>query len=445
MDISRHICNYLSSNPAVIVPGLGRFTATDKPAEIRGDTIIPPSRTVVYNSSEDEDDGVLTAYIAQQENITIEQAKSETEEFYNMLKRKLAGRKAIMLNKLGTLTVNEVGDIVFEPDANLFIKREDSYGLDRVDLKAETTTQFMPPPMMPPITPPIQTPPPPAPTPAQEPAKTETTTSTASAPESAESDESLFADRKMRVRENTDRPRPASERQAPPVKPPVMTPPPSSEKARTQKKKTNAGNGFPAWVILVLVLAAALGVGFYFFYPKVSPYVDSAIASIKGEKKPAEKQPERDLPPTETESEVPDPEVAQTLDSSTDKKTALNPGGESPSQQAKPAQTSTPSQAKPATSTQPVKTQPATSTYSQGSVGSGKYLLIAGSFTTRSRAEAFGQQSLQPAAINYEIIDFGNERFRVAVASFDNQTEAYNQAEIFKSKPHCENVWVLKR
>jgi cell division protein FtsN len=222
-----------------------------------------------------------------------------------------------------------------------------------------------------------------------------------------------------------------------------MTPPPSSGKAKTQKKKTNTGNGFPAWVILVLVLAAALGVGFYFLYPKVSPYVDSAIASIKGEKKPTEKQPDRDLPTTETE--VPDAEVAQTLDSSTDKKTALNPAGESSSQQAKPAQTSTPSQAKPTTTTQPVKTQPATSGYSQGGVGSGKYLLIAGSFTTRSRAEAFGQQSLQPAGINYEIIDFGNERVRVAVASFDSQTKAYNQANIFKSKPHCKNVWVLRR
>ncbi len=409
MNISKHIRDYLSENPSVVVPGLGRFTAVNKPSEIRDNEVIPPRRTVEYDSTFDEDDGVLTAYVAQRENIAPEQAKVEMTDFYNQLKYKLAGRKTIMLDMFGSLWVNDAGDIVFEPDANLFIEREDSYGLGKVNLEgnlgsgtvtADSVASGSP-----------------------APDKTETFGET----KPASDDAGLFASGNMRVRENTERRRPAAERSEPPVKPvrPESITPPS--KYGTKKKTTSSSSGgFPVWILVVLLIAAGLGVGGYFLYPKLSS--SATVAQIEGED---ETQPviEEEQDPSDV-----NPEVAQTLDKSTEKKNALSPGGETSSAAAQPV-------------TQPTKqveTKPVNVSHPAGSIGQGRYLLIVGSFTTHSRAEKFGQ-SLQNAGINYEIIDFGNERVRIAVAAYDDKTEAFNEANRFKSKPLCENVWVLRR
>ncbi len=464
MDINKYIREFLAENPSVVVPGLGRFIAVDKPSVIIGDVVLPPIRTVEFNSTDDEDDGIFTAYIAEQDQIDIEKARTETAEFYDQLKGKLANRKTILLNDLGTLSVNDVGDIIFTPDIGLHIERKDSYGLASINLHGGGET-IIPDPVISaqtiesPLSVPVET------EPVQATQSTTTPEPEIISPQdtipAAVPEESLFASEHVRVHENTER-RSIMERREPPVKPPRAgaTPPPQTKKKQQpeKKKKTStAGNGFPMWIVLVLLIAGALGIGFYFGYPKISPYIDSTISSIKGSKKTNDKTQTAQTT-TGTEKNTPNSEVAQTLDDATNKKNALNPAGESTSQpSAQPTrQTATPSQtptqSASQTSTQPV-TKPATSTTTpdrsqpapkQGSVGQGKYLLIVGSFTTQAGAEKFGK-TLQNAGINYEIIDFGGGRVRVAVASYNNKTEAFNQVNNFKTKPHCENVWVLSR
>ena len=459
MDISKHICGFLSENPSVVVPGLGRFIAVDKPSVITGDTILPPVRTVEFNSSDDEDDGVFVAYIAEQECVDIEQTKAQTSEFYNNLKEKLSLKKTIMLSQLGTLSVNDLGDIIFTPDTELNIVRKDTYGLASVNLQGKETenssseasvkqdaeteafvlkdTDLV-------LEPAIN---------ISEPADTvQDTTQEPVVPE-----ESLFASQNVRVRENTSS-RPSMERREPPV-----TPPHSGTNSSQQTKKKNqpdkkkktstASNGFPMWIVLVLVIAVGLSVGFYFAYPKISPYIDSAISSITGAKK-KDKTEQIAQKTTQPEENAPDSEVAQGLDEITDKKNALNPSGDQPTQTTeqpvvRTEQPATSPQATTQTPSQPKTSQPATSVSSQNSatprtIGQGKYLLIAGSYSTQAHAEKFGNL-LQKAGINYEIIDYGGGRVRVAVGSYNDKTEAFNQISSFKSKPHCENVWVLRR
>lgn len=439
VDISKLLRNYLAENPSITVPGLGRFTAVDKPSEIKGDVVFPPVRTVAYDSSSDEDDGVLTAYIAQQENISLEQAKNEATEFYNRLKNKLSNRQPIALDRFGTLDVNTVGDIVFTPDAELFIERHDAYGLGQVNLQGGQVDRPEPAPVIvEPVTPVISA--------SSEKSTVEPqVTSTPVHPQPSSVKGSLFASEKVRVRENTERSRTVNERHASPVKPvrPSITASPTTQKKQKsvkQKKIDTSSNGFPMWVLLVLLIAGGLGVGFYFLYPKLSPYVDSAISSIKDggtDQVISEEQTSAPLP--ETTTAMPEnPEVAQALDQSTDKKNALNPAEE----------TSKSGTDFPASATnKPVAMQPAqsgTAASTRGSVGQGKYVLVVGSFTTQTRAEKFGKL-LQNAGINYEIIDFGNERVRVAVTSSNDKTEALRQVEQFKSKPHCQGVWIAVR
>lgn len=443
MDISKHLRNYLAENPSITVPGLGRFTAVDKPSEIRGDVVFPPVRTVEYDSSSDEDDGVLTAYIAQQENISLEQAKNEATEFYNRLKNKLSNRQTIALDRFGTLDISTVGDIVFTPDAELFIERHDAYGLGQVNLQGDRAGRPDPAPVIvEPATPVVSA--------SSETASAENSTvepqaaSTPTQPQPVSAKGSLFASSNVRVRENTERSRTVNERQASPVKPvrPGTTASPTQKKQKNakQKKVDISSNGFPMWVLLVLLIAGGLGVGSYFLYPKLSPYVDSAISSIKGggtDQVIPEKQTSISLP-GKTMDMPENPDVAQALDQSADKKNALNPAeGTSKSGTSSPASATN----KPVTP-QPAQSGPAAP--AQGSVGQGKYVLVVGSFSTQTRAEKFGKL-LQNAGINYEIIDFGNKRVRVAVTSSNDKTEALRQVGQFKSKPHCQNVWIAVR
>ena len=104
-----------------------------------------------------------------------------------------------------------------------------------------------------------------------------------------------------------------------------------------------------------------------------------------------------------------------------------------------------PQQPQPESKPDVVQQQPETKPVTQQqSVPQGKYVLIIESLSTQAAAEKFGRK-LQAEGISYEIIDAGNQRFRISVASFDNLEEAKQQANLMKSRPYCEGVWVTKR
>ena len=76
--------------------------------------------------------------------------------------------------------------------------------------------------------------------------------------------------------------------------------------------------------------------------------------------------------------------------------------------------------------------------------GEGKWVLIIGSFPTKTEADNYSKK-LQTAGIEYEIINIGNKLFRISIAGFDDKNEAEKYAKQMKSNPYCGKIWVAKR
>jgi len=414
----------MAHNTSVIVPELGCFSIVAKPSVIQNNEIIPPVKTVELDSENTDDDSVFTRYIAEKENITIERAAEEVNKFYNhFFIQKLANNKqSIAFENFGTFSLNDSGNIRFDPVTDFF---KDNYGLGHVQIAGDTAK---PPPFETvPVVPVPQPAVPPAPVPiipveskpVQSPSESaqpvqETKDS------SPKTDDGLFdTNNTTRYRENTERRRPVEEKREPPkpLKPSTVSKPlkPAlkSQKPPKMKKSDNSN----LWVLWVLLIAAGLGVAGYNLYPKINKSLTN-----KGRPVTIVEKPEAEPAYTgETDENTPNTEVAQTLDEATDKKNALNPAQQEVAKS-------------PSTPSQPVA-------QSQGNVGSGRWVLIVGSFRIQSNAEKFAK-SLQAEGINNEIIVARNQMYWVAVASFDNLAEAARQAEQMKSK---REVWVGRR
>jgi len=488
MDISKYIYDYLmEGNTSVIVPDLGHFSIVDKPSVIQDNIVIPPGKTVKFNCEDSEDNHVFTRYIAEKENITIEQAVQEVYRFYDhyfTLKLAEIGQPIVFEN-FGTFSLNDFHDIQFEPVTDFF---KDSYGLGQVHISGEATIpppfedipvipepepvvppeSLEPEPVVPPESPepkpvvppeslepdPVVPPVPPEPEPVVPPEPEPVVPPVPSEPEpvipaepepvqppsepeqpaqetkktSPQPGGSLFgASSNTRYRENTERRRPAVE--TPPAqppkaskqsKPPKPQKPPKAPKPPKQPKAKKTGNS-NLWVLWVLLIAVGLGAAGYFYYPEINKFL------TKGRPVTIIAEPEAEPEDTgATDEDTPNAEVAQTLDEATDKRNALNPAG---SQSTEPVRTPS----TPVTQSVP---------QSQGSAGSGNWVLVAGSFRIQSNAEAF-QRTLQAEGFSTEIILAKNQLYWVSVGSFNTLAEAQRQANQVRSKH--DDVWVARR
>ena len=438
MDISKYIYDYLmEGNTSVIVPDLGCFAIVNKPSVIQNNIVIPPAKTVKFDCEDSEDNHVFTRYIAEKENVTIEQAVQEVYRFYDhfFIQKLLNSGQPIVFENFGTFSLNDINDIQFEPVTD-FLK--DSYGLGQVHISGDAT---IPPPfenipVVPepePVVPPLPPAPEPfvtvEPEPVQPPSEPEQPVQETNTP-SSQPEDSLFG-AIGNTRENTERRRPAVEMPPEPPKPPKQSkpskPPKPPKAPKPQKppkppraKKTGNSN---LWVLWVLLVAAVLCAAGYYFYPQINIEINKFIT--KGRSVAVIAEPEAKPENTgETDEDTPNAEVAQTLDEATDKKNALNPAGNQQTEAARP----------PSTPSTPV-------TQSQGSVGSGNWALVAGAFRIQSNAEAF-QKTLQAEGFTTEIIFTKNQLYWVSIGSFDTLAEAQRQANQVRSK---HDVWVARR
>ncbi|MFW6246427.1 MAG: hypothetical protein ACOC13_03130, partial [Tangfeifania sp.] len=109
MKLGKYIQLLLPEYETVIIPGLGAFMSTYKPAEIDKESgeINPPSKTVIFNQKIRNNDGLLVATIAEKEGISHFEAlqKIETER-ENILYQLDKGEKVI-LEKIGELQYDD--------------------------------------------------------------------------------------------------------------------------------------------------------------------------------------------------------------------------------------------------------------------------------------------------------------------------------------------------
>jgi hypothetical protein len=129
VEISSYITDLLDEQEYVIVPGLGAFISSYKPAKFNDDknTLLPPSRSLSFNPELKTNDGLLIKYIAQQQKITPTQASRVLEKFSGDVMVQLELGEEVFIGNIGSLTLKQ-GEIQFNPD-ELSKENAESFGL----------------------------------------------------------------------------------------------------------------------------------------------------------------------------------------------------------------------------------------------------------------------------------------------------------------------------
>ena len=130
MKIDHYISQLLFQYDCVIVPDLGGFIGNYKPASIQNiqNTFTPPSKQISFNKNLNSNDGLLANYIAQQLDLSYEEALKHINAFVVTIQQQLNAKKNVVVEEIGALFLDNENRIQFEPKtANNYLL--DSYGL----------------------------------------------------------------------------------------------------------------------------------------------------------------------------------------------------------------------------------------------------------------------------------------------------------------------------
>jgi hypothetical protein len=124
------ISELLPGHECVIVPGLGGFITAFAPARIDENIhrFSPPCKSVAFNASLSNNDGILANHIAGKYNISYTEALYKINEWSQNTKQILKNGGEIVIERIGKLSVNIAGNLYFEPDAEVNYY-SGSYGL----------------------------------------------------------------------------------------------------------------------------------------------------------------------------------------------------------------------------------------------------------------------------------------------------------------------------
>lgn len=135
IELDRHIEILLLSNDCVIVPNFGGFMAHHVDACYDEDEklFLPPSRTLGFNPQLTMNDSLLVqSYIATYD-ISYPDALKAIEKDVNELRQHLDHEEHYELSGIGTLALNAMGNIVFEP-CEAGILTTELYGLSSFEI-----------------------------------------------------------------------------------------------------------------------------------------------------------------------------------------------------------------------------------------------------------------------------------------------------------------------
>lgn len=141
--VAEYIRTLLYEYDYVTVPNFGAFIANYQPAsvnEISG-SLMPPQKKIAFNELLKQDDGLLAMQIARRESISIDESKRRIQQFVEEVKDNLAFQRFFTFDKIGTFSLNDETNIVFEPDRrnNFF---SESFGFDSLFPKAEEKEKY---------------------------------------------------------------------------------------------------------------------------------------------------------------------------------------------------------------------------------------------------------------------------------------------------------------
>jgi nucleoid DNA-binding protein len=139
----------------VSLPGLGAFVTEYKPAAIikNGKGLLPPTKTVVFRTSELWNDGFLEREFAAKSSISEEEAKKQIAQFVREVDALLREGKRVEFPDFGTMRITADGDYSFKKDDDINLL-PDAFGLLELDVKPLSYEAPVMPPVPPaPITP----------------------------------------------------------------------------------------------------------------------------------------------------------------------------------------------------------------------------------------------------------------------------------------------------
>ncbi len=139
--VQNHIKELLFEQDCVVIPEFGGFVTNFDCTKIDSSNryITPPQKWLAFNSLLKNDDGLLSNYIAQEEQITREQANLKIKLFVEDTKRYINFDKTYQIEGLGIFSQNEENRIQFQPQTTNFCS--ESFGMENIFLKKSVNQQ----------------------------------------------------------------------------------------------------------------------------------------------------------------------------------------------------------------------------------------------------------------------------------------------------------------
>lgn len=140
--VQNHIKELLFEQDCVVIPDFGGFVTNFDCAKINSTNrfIAPPQKWLAFNALLKNDDGLLSNYIAKEENISLSQANLKVKTFVEDTRRYLKFDKTYSIDGLGTFSQNDEERIQFQPKTSNNFYSE-SFGMENVFLKKSESLQ----------------------------------------------------------------------------------------------------------------------------------------------------------------------------------------------------------------------------------------------------------------------------------------------------------------
>lgn len=154
MEIDKHINHFLLRNEKVVLPDLGILETKYQSAKIDAalKTFSPPSKTISFNSEIQNGDNSLLNFIAENEKISIGEAKEKIKELVGLIKENAEQSGKFNLQNIGSFFFDKEKKIHLAPSEKLNIVNE-FFGFSEIQFKpierkpVEVKTTFTPKPI----------------------------------------------------------------------------------------------------------------------------------------------------------------------------------------------------------------------------------------------------------------------------------------------------------
>ena len=412
-ELAKHIEVLLLENDCVIVPGLGGFIAHYRPAVRKeGGRFMPPVRTIGFNSRLVMNDGLLVQSYMQAYNTDFPDATRKIEKVVEKLKEDIYQNGEVCFDNIGTLYYNISGNYEFSPLSESFFTPS-LYGLEEVTLQ---------------------------------PVAEETAVAAA---------------------EDTKRKEAATE---------VAMPAAVAEEEEKSVPAIVMPHRSVRWWQGAAAAAAAVLLFFVFSVTAENTYVneDTSYASlgsaslfgvIKGQSmasqvktdqdnktnkssNTAEKNNSNTLKPTTVKTETVEQEPQddkQTAGKSDDKNgQSVSQQGQSSQKQSLTSAESSSGKSQSSSSSSSSKSGSSSSSSSSSSTVGKLFYIIVSSLTSSSDAQKEVDKLEKQGYTGAQVIE-SDGRYRVAIASYSSQSEAYSEVQQLKDDGKFEQAWVLKQ